>query len=174
MQRDGVHVTVHNRTGEGASINGFGIDVGSGTSDQVSRVAPGQIQVACWAYSDHGGKRPQEHALEILDPEGVWVDPELDCPPGNKNLIESAILDYVAGAESEFTDPVAAARDYFKNLEGDDIVELAGYPEADPPVVRVVRDGRVVATAGFLRADDGGVIVETHAICASVEIGTRL
>lgn len=171
-QPDGIHFTVENRSGESASINGFAVDVGKGTSANVAHTPPGTVKVACWPFSKHRGEEPEPHPVEVLDPENLWVDPELDCPPGPTNLAESAIRDFVDTSKSEFDDPVAAARDYFDNFQEEDVVEIAGYPEGEPPVVRVARGEYVVASVGFLRADDGGVIIETHQLCAGAGIKT--
>jgi hypothetical protein len=37
----------------------------------------------------------------------------------------------------------------------DDVLERAGYPEAESLLVRVIRDGRVVAIGRWQAADDG-------------------
>jgi hypothetical protein len=57
--------------------------------------------------------------------------------------------------------------DGVKGVETDDEVEVAGYPEAEIPTARVVRDERVIATFGFIQADDGGLAIETSYLCAS-------
>jgi hypothetical protein len=174
VKRDGVHFSVDNRAGEGASMIGLVNDVPEGKSDNVSVVGPGSIRVACWPFSRHSGNRkdtPKGDPVEILDPQEVWVDPELECPAEN-DLAESAILDFVDTSNSDYRDPVAATEAFFKNLESDDVVELAGYPDAEPPSTRVVRDGDVVANVSFLHADDGGVLVEGYGSCAASGLKT--
>ena len=170
-QPEGVHVWVDNRSGESASINGFVLDVGEGFSKNVVRAAPGETKVACWPFSQHSKKEPPTTPLEIVDPNGFYKSAELHCPPGPKSdLIETAIFE-LDTKKSEHDDPVEAAGDFFDKLEEEDTVEIAGYPEADPPSVRVIRDGYVVANVAFLRADDGGVIIEGKGSCASVDLG---
>jgi hypothetical protein len=58
-----------------------------------------------------------------------------------------------AGSKFElvsYRDPVEEARDYFKEgLKEGDVVEAAGYPKDSDPTERVVRNGKVIATAEF-------------------------
>ena len=55
-----------------------------------------------------------------------------------------------AGSKLElvsYRDPLEEAREYYKKgLKEGDVVEAAGYPTDPNPTVRVVRDGKVIAT----------------------------
>jgi hypothetical protein len=168
-QRDGIHFVVDNRAKEPASINGFATDVSAGISKNVAaHVGPGTVKIACYPFSMHGqGKKaiPDGLPLEIRDPNDYWVDPELKCPDGTK-FTESSILEYVQFAKSRFDDPIEATKDFFDDLNESDDVKLASYPGSEPPATIVTRGDLVLAEVSFIRAEDGGVLVEGYTSCA--------
>jgi hypothetical protein len=166
VQPDGVHVDVENRAGEPTSFFGLSVDVDEGRHKAVVSEPPGKMRVACYPYSQHeNDAKPVRYDLELVDPKGHWVFTELECEPDS--MVQSTISDYAPLGEGLSKDPVQLVHDGVKGLETDDLVELAGYPEAEIPTVRVVRDGRVIATFGFIQADDGGLAIETSELCAS-------
>jgi hypothetical protein len=65
---------------------------------------------------------------------------------------------------------VELARDHFQGLLPTDVVELAGYPEAQDPVVRVVRDGATIATIEYFQATDGGWLEDSVSRCTDADI----
>jgi hypothetical protein len=67
-------------------------------------------------------------------------------------------------------DPVEVIRQHLSGLEYDDAVERAGYPQSDKPIVRVRRNGDVVAMATFRDDGQGGWRIETLVTCANVPI----
>jgi hypothetical protein len=148
-QADGVHVEVDNRTGEGAQMIGLITDVNDGANSFVTSVPPGRVKVACYPYSRHEEPAPEGLDLTIEDPNGYWVDQDLECGPNT--MAVSQISDYFGDASGQTGDPVDLTRENLKGLEDDDAVERAGYPESGDPVVRVVRDGNVIALARFHR-----------------------
>ena len=164
-QEDGVHVRVDNRAREGVSINGLGADFAEGTSEQTISTPPGEVGIACWPYSRHEDEEPPRVNLMVDDPHGYWVNPRLDCPKGD--LIGSVISDFVAGAEGEQGDPADLARANLKGVEPSDVIEPAAYPDQTYPVVRVVRDGKTVATASFSPAEAGGWLIGGSEACSS-------
>jgi hypothetical protein len=79
---------------------------------------------------------------------------ELECPSG---MGVGSFFDYAPGAKGEKASPVELARrDFSKQIEGGDIVELANHArQGDTETVRVVRDGRVVALVEYGRVGGG-------------------
>ncbi|MGH2806236.1 MAG: hypothetical protein ACRDKT_03075 [Actinomycetota bacterium] len=167
-QPDGVHVEVDNRTGEGLSLNGFALDFGEGTATQVANVPPGRIKVACYPFSMHRRPAPKGLPFEIDDPNGYWVSPELECPPGD--MIASAINDFLGDGPGEQGDPVELTRENLRGLKEDDVIERAGYPESTQAVVRVVRDGNVIVTTNFHQPEGGGWNMGGYQACDSAGI----
>jgi hypothetical protein len=166
VQPDGVHVDVENRAGEPTSFFGLSVDVDEGRHKAVVSEPPGRLRVACYPYSQHeSDKKPVRYDLELVDPEGHWVSTDLECEPNA--MVEGTIRDFIELDDGLSRDPVQLVEESVKGLESEDVVEVAGYPEAEIPTVRVVRDERVIATFGFIQADDGGLAIETSDLCAS-------
>ena len=168
---DGVHVHVRNETGEPVSIGGFGPDVEQADEIVVARTPPGEVDVSCWPYSKHGGPEPETERVLIVDPRSYWVDPELECAPtGATGTTGGSIYDYVSPAHGEKGQPVEIAHRRLNGLRQDDTLEPAGYPDAEYPLVRVLREGRVAAVMNFGPAGDGGWLVEGFSSCPEVGI----
>lgn len=169
-QRDGVHLLVENRTAHDLGISirqdsgGGGDNADRGTSEIVWPIAPGSAEVLCTGnegISDNSGWR----SLEILDPKGLWVPPEVDCGPLGGVSVGHG--DYIEGVKGDPRDPVLIAAERFAPLEPGDEVQRAGYPEADNPLVRVVRDGQVTDVVEYIRDDAGVGWLETeHRKCS--------
>jgi hypothetical protein len=100
-----------------------------------------------------------------VDPDGLYVPVGLDCAS-----VVGEAGSYADGATGYTGDPVQIARDHLSGLEFDDLVERALYPESEQPVVRVVRDGAVVATVRFF--DDGPGLARRFSRCADTPIGS--
>ncbi len=79
----------------------------------------------------------------------------MECPGGRAVGSSGGYL--APGAKGAKRDPVAFVRRRFSDqLEEDDIVEAAGYPESqDGKTVRAVRDGRVIAVFEYRREASG-------------------
>lgn len=160
VQADGVHLRVDNRTGgerfiykqEGDGALNQHI-APPGVSEVVSLEAPGTWRLTCSPPPLYPSEDSPWAELEVQDPHGLWVSDLLDC-----ENIEGTHNDYFEDLPVGFQgDPLELAR---RELPGEmpdprtgDVVEPAGYPGADPPRFRVVREGQVVAVA-FYR-DDG-------------------
>jgi hypothetical protein len=167
VQPDGVHVDIDNRAGEPTSFFGLSVDVDEGRHKAVVSEPPGKMRVACYPYSQHeSDAKPVRYELELVDPKDHWISTELECE--SDSLMQSTISDFAHPLDQGMSNnPLELVREGVRGLEADDVVELAGYPEAEIPTVRVVRDGRVIATFGFIQADDGGLAIETGDLCAS-------
>ena len=170
-QRDGVHLEFVNETGkqlsfsvEDPSEGGLGADAPRGSSTQVVDLHPGTVTIACYdAYAEDGSEVPQA-PLEIVDQDDVWISAKLTC-----NELFSGTSDYAQGAQGD-ADPLAAAG---KGLEGymrsGDIVEQAGYPDAEVPLYRLVRSGEVLAVVDLVDDGAGGWLPSTVTGCSSLE-----
>jgi hypothetical protein len=154
-QGDGIHVEVVNNTSGERSFSvtsvdggaGMGLGAPPGTSTQIVDLGPGPLTVSCTdpAVEVEGGE-----ALEVVDEDGIWVSTTLGCPEQF-----SQVLDYMAGAKGETSDPIEAARKAVEGygLEADDVFERAGYPDAETARVRLVRNGENLAVIDLM--DDG-------------------
>jgi hypothetical protein len=171
-QPDGVHIEIVNELDAERAFSltsletGLGFGAPPGTTNQVIDLPPGALTVACTdpAVAAEGGE-----PIEVVDPEGIWVSTTLACPEQF-----SQVSDYIQGAEGETSDPLEAARKAIEafGLEPDDVFEPAGYPEAEVPRVRLVRDGEPLAVVDLIDDGEGKWLVGTVTGCSSLE-GTR-
>lgn len=169
VQEDGVHVHVENRLDEPASVGGLAFDASPGTSDITLATPPGGVDVACWPFSEHGGKQPPQTPMRIVDARRLYTSPELECSAGTS---WGSVLDYIAGTDGTQTDPVTLARDILRGLRPGDELEPAGYPAA-PIGVRVVREGRTVAIVKFERTADDALLVAGGGGCTADGVNIR-
>lgn len=149
---DGVHVIVRNQLEEPASLNGLGMDVDPGHSVWALTIAPGEYEIACWPFGDHGtGVEPPTTPFRVLDPDGLYVSGELEC-----DAAWSAIFDFVSGAEGTAPDPISAAKEALAGVLPDDTFIRPGYPEqVDPPGVVLVRDGAAITSVSVFQGSNG-------------------
>lgn len=153
-QADGVHLEVVNESGgerllEVSTAGGeaAGAPAPEGTQVQVVDFAPGSVTVAC---EDPATGEGEGAPLEVVDEDGIWIATTLDCTIGFASAI-----DYVQGAKGETSDPIEAARAHLEDydLRPGDVLERAGYPEAETQRVRLVREGETLAVVDLF--DDG-------------------
>ena len=169
-QRDGVHLLVHNRTQKDMGISyqqgrlGAGDNADRGTTEVVFQIAPGAAEVLCTGnegISDESGWA----SLEIVDPRGLWVPPEVDCGPLGGVSVGHG--DYIEGVKGDPRDPVLIAAERWGPLEPGEEVQRAGYPKGENRLVRLVRDGRVVEVVEYTRDRAGAGWLETeHTKCS--------
>lgn len=166
-QPDGVHLEIVNETGEDRSISvsdpqGGGLGEGApvGTSTMVVDLGPGTLEVTC---SDPLADVAQGSPLEVVDEDGLWTSTTLDCTEGF-----SGTSDYTPDARGD-ADPLTAAGAGLESyMRPGDIVEPAGYPEAETPVYRLVRGSDVLATVDLLDDGAGGWLPSTVNGCSSL------
>lgn len=172
VQEGGLRVRMDNQTGEPVSMNGLGWDFSKGVSTEILPVPPGPIEIACWPYSQHeGGDEPPTIGISVLDPNGLWVNPELECVVGPES---NAIFDHFFASPGEKGDPVEIARGVLHDLENDDVVERAGYPDEKQRVtVRVQREGKTVAAVYLDLADNGGYLLGGANLCDATGINVK-
>jgi hypothetical protein len=88
-------------------------------------------------------------SFEVVEGDSGYKSLELECKPGAEPRFSSFIA---SGPDSKlelvsYRDPVEKAREYYKKgLKEGDVVEETGYPTDPKPTVRVVRNGKVIAT----------------------------
>lgn len=150
-QGDGVHFRIDNRTGRDLAFDfpGGGENADAGVTNIVLAIPPGRAEVRCAGEYLDPPYRSDFVAVEIVDEEGLWVDPEIDCERAVTGTDGTA-----PGAGGEEGDPVDLTRRHLADrLREGDIVEVAGYPEADQRIVRVVRDGRTLARVTYVGSE---------------------
>lgn len=164
VQPDGIHVHVVSHLDEPASLNGWGFDIEDGDTTHVAGHGPGDVETACWPFSDHGsGEEPPTSTIEVLDPDRTFVSGELDCA----GMASSMVADFVKAPVDAGPVPLDVARTKITRLRPDDEVLHIGYPQDDDPGVAVRRDGEVVATFGFVTFDGERWSIAGATICES-------
>jgi hypothetical protein len=168
-QPDGIHLEVVNETGEDRSVSalepqgggGLGQSAPAGTSTLVVALAPGTLEITCADLRSE--EEPEGSLLEVVDEDGVWISTTLDCTLGF-----SGTSDYTPGARGD-ADPLAAAQSGLESyMQPGDVVEPAGYPVAEIPLYRLVRDGEVLATVELQDDGAGGWLPSTVEGCSTL------
>lgn len=167
-QPNGVHLEIVNETGEERAISvldpeGGGLGQGApvGTSTIVVDLGPGSLEVTC---SDPRADVEQGSPLEVVDEDAVWISTTLDCTEGF-----SGTSDYTPDARGD-ANPLTAARAGLESyMQPGDIVEPAGYPEAEAPAYRLLRGSDVLATVYLLDDGAGGWLPSTVNGCGELE-----
>ena len=149
---DGVHIQFDNRLGKGAQYNtpdskvAWADPIPEGKSNQAALLPPGTVKINC----SLAGEFDFNYAsFEVVEGDSGYKSLELECKPGAEPRFSSFIA---SGPDSKlelvsYRDPVEKAREYYKKgLKEGDVVEAAGYPTDPKPTVRVVRNGKVIAT----------------------------
>jgi hypothetical protein len=149
---DGVHIQFDNRLGERAdyytedSKVAWGVRIPKGKSNQAALLPPGTAKITCSLREDFESNYA---SFDVVEGDSGYKSLELECAPWAEPRYSSMIA---SGADSKFElvssrDQVEKAREYYrKGLKEGDVVEEAGYPTDPNPTVRVVRDGKVIAT----------------------------
>jgi hypothetical protein len=145
----GFHVRVENRSDDhvffqfvhtGADAPWGGIEVALGTTDLAIQMPPGPAAIRC---SDGGDGITDETPIEVVDPDKVFVPYALMCDDKPHHLTPSAWP--WSTRDSRLPDPIAWVRRQAVGITPSDVLEVAGYPLAAEPIVRVVREGAVAA-----------------------------
>ena len=166
---DGVHIVIDNRFDAQVGYafehpeGGSGDSAPKGESELVEDFPPRKVKVGC-EKPPVDGIGTDYATLKVVDPEGFYRSVELEC---KGKMAVSGGPQYAAGAKGKKGDPVEMIRRGLSDrLREGDTVELAGYPKSrESRTVRVVRDGRVVATVVFF-ADSGGWLEDSTSNCA--------
>ena len=105
-----------------------------------------------------------EVAFQIVDPQGLWVSDELQCPSGR--AVSGSSLGSGEGGGASPEEQVRAR--FGEKIRDDDVVERAQYPEPSQEggvTVRVVRDGLTYATVHFFATEQGGWYDDSYSAC---------
>lgn len=163
-QADGIHIDFANTSGRDLT---FGIEGAFGGETLpavggtfVYTFGPGSYQITC-AETLTG--------FVIVDPDGLYTSSEVGCAGGTIGT-----SDYVAGARGPRGPLLDIARTQLHGLEPGDVVERAGYPQAaGTGLVRVVRQGQVVAVLEYADDGHGGWLISGTRACPGSNITTK-
>jgi hypothetical protein len=168
-QADGLHVEVVNNIGKDLAVSILpwgGTGAPRGTSTVVVNLPPGEVSVSCYdPYADDAGKAPLS-SFDLVDADGVWISTHIECATG---MGFSGTSDYVPGARGEPNPQAAAQAALGPYSEPGDVVEPAGYPKAESPEYRLVRDGEVLAVAELTDDGAGGWLEGQVNGCSSLQ-----
>jgi hypothetical protein len=162
-QPDGVHVRVTNTSSLDLSlqIEGIGGDNAPvGEHESVLPLAPGEVRLRCVDPASDAGSPGEYVTVEVVDPAGLYVSPELEC-----TSVVGMTPEYPEGWMGYRGDPVEAARVLLTGLLESDVVERAGYPQSSEPIVRIVREGAVVGRVHLREDGQGGWLLDTLERC---------
>jgi hypothetical protein len=147
-QADGVHIVITNTLGRNLALeirDGGGMNAMAPRDEVVWPGEPGIVQLRCLDPVDAAIPEGGYVEVEIVDPEGIYVPAELAC--GDLTAWYATFGPDAVGVP----DPVESVRDH-EWVEPGDAVELAGYPESETRLVRVVREGEIVAVLEYTRS----------------------
>ncbi|MEX0743132.1 MAG: hypothetical protein WD248_02110 [Actinomycetota bacterium] len=125
-------------------------------SDAILAVAPGSVRVSC--LRDRASGPAPASALAIVDPQGLWISPELPC----SKVVEREFQSRFAGTEE---DAVETVRRTIGDLVSEDEIAKPGYPQTrwHGDLVVVIRDGRTIGRV--TRAQDQGMWTVALSVC---------
>jgi hypothetical protein len=110
--------------------------------------APGRQSVTCSFADGEEGIGPATAQVDIEDPSGLWVSPELSCP----GRVSGAFPPYAS--QGRLGDVLTLAKDDYGRGEGSTFIRV-GYPSSNPASVGVMRDGELVARLDYEQTSDG-------------------
>jgi hypothetical protein len=158
-QADGVHLAFESDDGAQLyDVHAAGWAVGTSLGGRIVRgvteaelsVPPGRVEVRC--VNDAGGfdANAPKTELTVIDPDRLWVSPELTCGAATDRLL----LD--AGPAPTSPDPERLALATLDGLGAGDVLVKPGYPDTQwhGHLMLVLRLGRPIATVTQY-ADDG-------------------
>lgn len=170
-QPDGVHISVTNTSSSDLALQFQevgGDNAPVGTNEVVWPLPPGPVQLRCMDPNADAGTPGGYVQLAVVDPQGFFVPFDLECANG---AAVGGFSDYVQGAKGEQGDPVDITKRNATGLLPTDSVEAAGYPRAPERMVRVVRDGNVVANFHYVDDGHGGWLQLSYNACTDAGIG---
>lgn len=117
-----------------------GIEVDSGTTTLAIQMPPGRATIRCYDGRGHA-----TNELHLLAQEGLaqFVPYALECKKGVQRVTPAAMN--LASQVHVHEEPVDAVSGAVTGVRLGDVVEVAGYPRAPEPTLRLVRGGRVLA-----------------------------
>jgi hypothetical protein len=169
----GLRVRVHNATTramflqftQGSLGPWGGIELEPGTRTVAIQMPPGHATMRCY---DGRGHATDEFDLRVREGAGRFVPYILDCKAGAQRLTPAAMKWASPHVEE---DPLEAVLGAVKGIRAGDMIEVAGYPEAPNPTLRLVRHDRVLG-AFDLKAS-GQTWAVSFAACSEAGIAPR-
>ena len=169
---DGLHLVIDNRLGRSVDLSvdhpggGMSWSVPSGQSERVANIPPGRVEIDCHGRS--WGKlrlfATETGTIRVLAGDSDYKSTKLECPRGRSKKIGPYTKEETR--EQKGTPVEVFRRTNAGSLLEGDVVEAAGNTQsAEERTVRVVRDGRVVATPHYLKFS-GGWMEATDDSCA--------
>jgi hypothetical protein len=130
-------------------------------SDAVLAVAPGSVRVSCLRDRASGPAPASE--LAIVDPQELWISPELAC----SKVVEREFQSRFSGTEEDAAETV---RRTIGDLVSEDQIAKPGYPQTrwHGDLVVVIRDGRTIGRV--TRAQDQGGWTVALSACSGAGI----
>ena len=167
-QPDGVHIDIANTSGQSLD---FSLDDANGLAIQGDSVpgASGSFTYPFGPASYGFTCNSSTTAFTVVDPDALYVSPELQCTTPASGTTGST--DYGEGARGPRGLLLDVARQELRGLKLGDTVERAGYAQAaGTALVRVVRQGRVVAALGYSGDGQGGWLIAGTQACPESKI----
>jgi hypothetical protein len=129
---------------------------GGSPSEAILPVAPGNVRVSCLRDRSSGPAPVWE--LAIVDPEGLWISPELACSKVQEREFQTRF----AGFEE---DPVETVRRTVRDLVSGVEIAKPGYPQTrwHGDLLALIREGRTIGRV--TRAQDQGMWTVTLSAC---------
>lgn len=163
-REDGIHLRFHNPWRVPKAFNLLAEDGGNeggrlryGRDGNVSTFAPGLLYVACLDRLNDAvyDTRDESYAsFTIVDPDGLWTDPTLECGEGRRRRV--IVTDERLPANPDrLPDMEALIREHVPGVVSSDVLERPLYPESMFifETRTVVRDGRRIATLMLVREE---------------------
>jgi hypothetical protein len=162
---DGVHIQFDNRLGQraesftkGGVVMAIRIPRGKSNQKFLTLFPPGTHKISC-SVDEKPTSLSEDFEdkyayFEVVEGDSGYKSLELECAPGAHPESRFGIASGAGGNKVELVNKfklvsyrVEEAREYYKKgLKEGDVVEAAGYPKDPYPTVRVVRNGKVIAT----------------------------
>jgi hypothetical protein len=131
------------------------LPLAEGDSSQATlAVAPGSVRVSC--LRDRASGPAPSSELEIVDPLGLWISPELACSKVGEREFQSRF----AGTDE---DAVETVRRTIRDLVSEDEIAKPGYPRTrwHGDLVVVIRDGRTIGRVTRAQHQGGWAVALT-------------
>lgn len=160
---DGVYLEVLNQTTrrefyiskpDGRDNEGGGLSP-MGITKITTSMPPGEIYVSCFGKGEdisHQQRLEGRAVITVVDPDRLWVPPELDCSIDDRDrIVDDSVPE---GAE---TDVDGLIRAIVPGIQQEDQIRKAGYPLTQSGVQPriIIRDGLRLATVMLEPEDEG-------------------
>lgn len=124
-----------------------------GTEDLRYELPPGPTSFRCFTVADatdDDGVSAEGRLLQVVNPDGAWIPPRLDCEPAMGGTMSYEGFDPSIPPKG----PRKMAEEQWGPPRPGDEIVAAGYPKGDERWFVLVRDGRRINSASYLPADE--------------------